>query len=106
MFKTLVSGEDIVCFGDVFQKVKALEFSEQKLIENIIKIIKLLAVNPASSTTAERTFSLARRVKNWMRSTMLSSRFNAISVLNFHKTKTDELDLISIANSFVSNEKV
>ena len=58
----------------------------------------------ASSATAERTFSLARRVKNWMRSSMLPARFNAVSLLNFHKERTDKLDLIKIANAFVSSD--
>ena len=63
-----------------------------------------LAVNPASSATAKRTFSLARGVKTWMRSTMLPTRFNSVSILNFYKDRTDKLDLIKIANAFVQSD--
>ena len=75
-----------------------------KLVGNVVKICKLLAVNPATSATAERTFSMARRVKTWMRSTMLPSRVHSLAVLNFHKERTDNLDLIDIANLFVCND--
>ena len=35
---------------------------------------------------------------------MLPSRFNSLAVLNFHKERTDNLDLIDIANLFVCND--
>ena len=44
------------------------------LIPNVINIIKLVAVNPAPSATAERAFSLARNLKTWLWSTMLAAK--------------------------------
>ena len=64
--------------------MKLLNDPEQHLLSNVMKICTVLAVNPASSATGERTYSLARRVKIWMRSSMLPTRFNSVSVLNFH----------------------
>ena len=43
-------------------------------------------------------------VNNWMRSTMLPTRFNSVSVLHFHKDRTDKLDVIKIANAFVHGD--
>ena len=88
-FEVMFKEENIVCFEDLITLTQSLPREEKKLVENVIKICKLLAVNPTTSATAERTFSMARRVKTWMRSTMLPSRFNSLAVLNFHKVRTD-----------------
>ena len=34
--------------------------------------------------------------------TMTQKRFNSLAILNCHKLRTDEIDLIKIANEFVS----
>ena len=62
----------------------------------------LVAVNPGKNTTAERWFSLARRMKTWNRCTMTPKQFNSLSVLNCHKIETDNLDLLAVANEFFS----
>lgn len=103
-FKVLMKDKHIEHFHDLLKEIRLLEHPEKKFLGNVCKICRILAVNPASSATAERTFSLARRVKTWMRSTMLPSRFNSISILNFHKDRTDKLDLIKIANAFVQSD--
>ena len=103
-FEVMFEGKNVICFDDLLQSMQSLPREEMKLVGNVVKICKLLAVNPATSATAERTFSMARRIKTWMRSTMLPSRFNSLAVLNFHKERTDNLDLIYIANLFVCND--
>ena len=70
-------------------------------IDGDAKYCKLLLVNPATSATAERSFSLARRLKTWMCSTMLPGRLNAIAILHEQKTLTDRLNLTDIAKEFV-----
>ena len=102
-FKVLMKDKQIEHFHDLLKEMRLLENPEKKFLVNVCKICRILAVNPASSATAERTFSLARRVKTWMRSTMLPTRFNSVSILNFHKDRTDKLDLIKIANAFVQS---
>ena len=59
-------------------------------------------VSPASDAIGERTFSTARRIKTWLRSTMRQVRCNNLAILNIYKEKTDAIDLISIANEFAS----
>ena len=103
--KVILKDKDIICYDDLIEQMQSLSREEKTLIRNVCVICKLLAVNPGTSATAERTFSMARRVKTWMRSTMLPSRFNSVAILNFHKTNTDSLDLIKVANLFSdSNE--
>ena len=85
--------------------MKSMNEPEKKLIVNVCKIYRILAVNSGSSSTAGRIFSMARRVTNWMRSSMLSSQFNSVAMLHYHKEPTDRLDLIKPVNHFAqSNE--
>ena len=106
-FKVMLRDENIVCFDDLLEQMRSIPNEERKLIENVSTVRKLLAVNPATTATAERTFSMAertfsmaKRIKIWMRSTMLPYRFNSPAILHFHKKQTDRLDLIAVANSF------
>ena len=75
---------------------------ERCLIPNVMIIIYILMVNPATSATPERSFSLARRIKTWQRATMSQRRFNSLAILNCHKDETDKIDLVSVGNDFVS----
>ena len=103
-FKVLMKDKQIEYFHDLLKEMRLLENPEKKFLVNVCKICRILAVYPASSATAERTCSLARRVKTWMRSTMLPTCFNSVSMLNFHKDRTDKLYLIKIANAFVQSD--
>jgi len=57
-------------------------------------------VNPATSAAGERSFSTARRLKTWLRSTMTQERLSNLTILKSHKERTDRLSLLDIANEF------
>ena len=61
---------------------------------------KLLFVNPATTSAAERSCCTGRKIKTFMRSKMIPVRFIALSILHTHKTLTDNLNLKDIANVF------
>jgi len=90
------------CFDQILSCLTELPEAQRALIPNTVAICKLLLVNPATTATAERSFSTARRVKTWMRSNMLAARFNSLSILHTHKSITDDLNLNDIANEFIS----
>ena len=71
---------------------------EKKLIQKAQTICKLSAVNPATSTADERSFSSARRLKTW-----LPSRMGDLAVLNGHKRRTDSVSIAT--QEFVSRSK-
>ena len=105
IFKTLFGNKKIEHFYDLTKEMKSMNEPEKKLIVNVCKIYRLLAVNPVSSSTAERTFSMAQRVRNWMRLSMLPSQSNSVAMLHYHKERIDRLDLMKIGNHFAySNE--
>lgn len=55
---------------------------------------------PVTSATAERTFSVLRRMKTYLRSTMTQERLNNVMLLHIYKELTDETNLEEIAQSF------
>ena len=61
----------------------------------------LLLVMPATNAQSERSFSAVRRIKTYLRSTMTQQRLNNLMVLHVHKSHTDDLDLVAVANDFI-----
>ena len=104
MLKVTLNGNITECLDDILKCVKGQQH-ELMMMTNLVNLLKLLLVNPAISTTAERSFSLTRRLRTWMRSTMLPGRLNAIAVLHEHKTLTDGLNLTDIAKELVYRDE-
>ena len=99
ILKVLLKDGDFLCFDDIILKIK--EFLTQgNMISEVITICKLILVNPAISAAGERSFSIARRLKTWLRSSMTQERFSNLAILNSHKDRTDRLSLLDIANEF------
>ena len=72
----MIKDAQINCFTDVSKAVKSLTDHKRRMITEVIVFCKLLLVNPATSATGERSFSMARRVKTWLRANMKQQRFN------------------------------
>ena len=66
ILKLLIKDAQTDCFADVLKAVKSLTDHERHMITEVIVIGKLLLVNPVTSATGERSFSMARRVKTCM----------------------------------------
>ena len=60
-------------------------------------MLKLYLTIPA---TAERTFSVLRRLLTYLRSTMTEKRLNNCLIAHVHKQITDELNLTDICKLF------
>ena len=105
VFRAIMSNCRAGCFKDVYSKIKTCPESEKELIPNIMRIIMLLLINPATSYSPERSFSTARRLKSWLRSTMTSQRFNGLALLNIHKGCTDQLNLMEVENEFIDQNE-
>ena len=53
--------------SDALKIVQALEKPALLMVPDAVKLLKLLLTLPASSATAERSFSALRRLKTWLR---------------------------------------
>ena len=76
--------------------------ANRELLSEVHKLIRLYLTVPITSATSERTFSVLRRLLTYMRSTMTEKRLNNCLLLHVHKDITDQLDLVQIAEEFVS----
>jgi len=66
------------------------------------KLVRLLLTIPASSSTAERSFSALRRLKSYNRSTMSAARLNHLAILHIHKDLAAEVRENDIGNMFLA----
>ena len=95
------SDELVNTFYDVRNLVKELRQPLQALISEVVKIIKLIIVMPATNAVSERSFSSMIRLFTYLRTNMGPNRLNNTMVLHVHKERLDQLSLIDIANYFV-----
>ena len=71
------------------------------MFPHVKALVRLLLVNPASSASAERSFSSLRRLKTHLRSTIGQARLNHIAVAHIHKSDLGEVELEELMKQFV-----
>ena len=86
---------------EVVEVLKSLSREKRMLIRNCVIIIRIILTAGATSATPERSFSMLRRIKTWLRSRMGQKRLNSLSILYDNKDLLDEISLIDIGNAFV-----
>ena len=57
---------------------------------------------PATNAESERSFSAVRHIKTYLRSTMTQQRLNHLMLMHVHKTYTNGLNLVDVANNFIA----
>jgi len=72
------------------------------MIPEVVTLIRLYLMCPATTATAERSFSQLRRLKTYLRSTMTQRRLNSLIILNMYQEDVDNLDLTKLVNKFIS----
>jgi hypothetical protein len=71
------------------------------MFPNVESLVRLLLVNPASSASAERSFSALRRLKTYLRSTCGQRRLNNLAICHVHKDIMDTVDVLKLMKEFV-----
>ena len=101
MLHDLMGGKPAQILSDVTSALSNLGVAS-RIYSEVVKLTSLLLVLPASSATAERSFSCLRRVKTYLRATMGQERLNNLLVMNIHQDILDSLDLKKVVSEFVS----
>ena len=83
---------------EVIKCLQSLSASQRLLLEQVCRVGRLLPVMPAMNATSKRSFSVLRRLKSYLQSTMSQPRLNHVMVLRVYKELLDELDLYAVAN--------
>ena len=87
---------------EVVEYVKLLSPAMQSGMSEVVKLLTLILVMPATNAVSERSASALRRVKTYLRTTMHQDRLNHLMVLHVHKDKTDNITLDRCVNEFIS----
>ena len=88
--------------AEAIQIMQNLQPVVQDLFPVLKEYVKLPLVNPASSATAERSFSSLRRLKTWLGNSMCQMRLNSCVVCSAHVEALDNTDITKLAAYFVS----
>lgn len=89
---------------EVTERFKLLHDETRSLLSEVEHLIILLLVVPASSAHAERSFSMLRRIKTYMRSTMTQARLNHVTIVHGYQDKVDNLDVDKLCRLFINND--
>ena len=71
------------------------------MISEVVKMIKLVIVMPATNAISERSFSAMHPLYTYLRTNMGSSPLNNAMILQTHKARLDKLSMFDVANDFV-----
>ena len=93
--------EDLSLVG-ITDYLKSLSITARSFYSEIVTLVELILVMPATNATSERSFSTLRHVKSYLRTTMTQLRLNNLMILNVHREALDAMDLEEIGNEFIS----
>ena len=74
-----------------------------KVLPVVYRVFTILATIPATSCSAERSFSCLRRLKTYLRNTMGQDRLSSIAIINIERAYANKMlenDMQSIINTF------
>ena len=96
---------DEVMINDILTYLRNLSPNEKNFLRQICTVSSLLLVLPATNATSERSFSTMRRIKSYLRNSTGQERLNHLMTLSTYKEELDKLNLLEVANEFVSDNE-
>ena len=74
------------------------------LFPNILTALRIFLTLPASVASNERSFSVLKRIKNYLRSNMAQERLNGLATLNINSDKARQLDFTKLIEIFAKKK--
>lgn len=96
------SGNSLTDLQSIVTYLKSLSTPQKEYFCEVVKLVKLILVMPATNAQSERSFSALRRLKTWLRTTTSQAWLNWCMILHVHQERTDALPMLSVANEFVT----
>ena len=97
--KTYFNEKEGKTLADIVDKMRNLYKSSLVYFSEVITLLKILLVMPATNAASERSAS-SRRIKNWLQMSMTQGILNHCMLLAIYKEKTDNLSSIDVAKEF------
>ncbi|KAF0759629.1 Zinc finger MYM-type protein 1 [Aphis craccivora] len=76
----------------------------KNIYPNMYKLMQVALTLPISSATCERSFSAMRRMKTWLRSSMLQNRFNNLAIISIENDISKKIDKEAILDLFAKKK--
>ena len=86
----------------ILSLLRSLNQTEREYYCEVVKLVKLILVMPATNALSERSFSALRRIKTWLRNGISQVRLNHCMTFHVHKIKTDSIVIEEIGNEFIN----
>ncbi len=87
----------------LISSINILEFvKEADCFPNVSIACRILLTVPVTVTSAERSFSKLKILKNYLRSSISQERLNGLAMLCIEKNMTESLDLDTVISDFAS----
>jgi hypothetical protein len=71
-----------------------LNVANEELYPSISTVLLIIYTMPASTATTERSFSVLRRLKTYLRTTMLQDRLTSLAILHMHRDIDIDIDRV------------
>jgi len=69
---------------------------------NLFILLTIYLTVPVTSVECERSFSVLKRLKSWLRTTMGQARLSALSIIQIHCDIANKLNLNKIVDVFAA----
>jgi hypothetical protein len=79
-------------------------YDMQSAFPNVNIALKIYLTLPVSNCTGERSFSHMKRIKNYLRSTMLQERLSALAILNIENELVKKIDFEQLVEAFATTK--
>lgn len=90
--------------GDVPEKLTdTLRHCPKNFFPGIHSLLQIFLTVPVSSATAERSFSALRKIKSYLRTTMVEERLSGLATLYIHSSF--DMDLEGVIDIFASKNR-
>ena len=99
------TGREGITLADWAAKVQSITVAQQSFFSEVCSLSRLVLVMPATNTASERSFTAMKKLKTYIRSMMVQSRHNHITLLIIYKDIADNLDLKMIGDKLVCGSK-
>lgn len=94
------------CIGkDEFEINSIISEINPKIFPNLYKLIQVALTIPISSASCERSFSVMRRIKTWLRTVMTNDRFTNLSLLHIERDLSNNINPEEVLNIFAQKSR-
>ena len=107
LFYTIKSSLNLDNFEKLYSYLKLKQDFRESFktgFPNILVSLKIYLTSPIASVTSERGFSCLKRIKTYLRSTMLQDRLSSLAILNFESEFIKLINIEDVIDEFASNK--